>query len=194
MLPEVTREQGGGGLDCMQQLLGIDGVPCKLLPLPCSAPPPPRPCSVRRKAVEQRNPTLYTMEPRLTSTKPPQHILDKVHLCTALTTPHHHLTYILYLTAHHTTLLTYVTPHHLTPHHLTPHYITPHPTSHHNPSCAAIPPSPHHTTYTSPFPFQIQENKINIEIHTTSTLQVKHYCVDSESCVTSPDITWHHLP
>ena len=115
-------------------------------------PTPPHPCSVRRNAEQQRNPTLYTMGPRLINSNPPQHILDKVDI----STPH-------YTTLHHTTPH-YTTLHHTTLHHTTPHYTTPH-------------------YHVSIVPFQIQENKINIEIHTTSTLQVKHYCIDSECIV-----------
>ena len=67
-------------------------------------PTPPHPCSVRRNAEQQRNPTLYTMGPRLINSNPPQHILDKVDI----STPHH------------------TTPHYTTPYHTTPHYTTPH--------------------------------------------------------------------
>ena len=111
--------------------------------------------SVRRKAVQQRKPTLYTMEPRLTSTKPPRHILEKVHTLTCTTL--HYTTHLTSYTLLHIILL-HPSPHHITLLHFKPHCTTP----------------------LTPIPLQIQENKINIEVHTISTLQVKHYCVDSK--------------
>lgn len=147
----------------------------------CHSPAlPAHPCSVRRKAVQQRNPTLYTMGPRLTSTKPPQHILDKVHAHPSPPHPTHPIP--PHPIPPHTTpsLTTPLIPSHPIPPHTIPSHITSssHLTPHHLTLSHPIPPhiTSHHTT---PFPFQIQDNKINIEIRTTPR-HVKHYCVDSE--------------